>query len=175
MKSLKSIVFISVVLMILAGCSSTGKEEDMAGEGMAGDAGQAASTQGVDGGGDYMVHPLDDKSSPLATRVIYFAFDSSAVEPQYEAVVAAHAAYLAANPDTSIVLEGHADERGTREYNIALGERRAKAIQDLLVLQGASSAQQELVSYGEEKPVALGHDEASWHLNRRVEILYPAY
>lgn len=175
MKSLKSLAFIGFVMMVLAGCSSTGGGDGMAGDGSsAGDAGQA-TTQGVGGSGDYSVHPLNDKGSPLATRVIYFAFDSSEVMAEYEAVVTAHAAYLAANPDTSIVLEGHADERGTREYNIALGERRANAIKNLLNLQGANASQEEVVSYGEEKPVATGHDEASWHLNRRVEILYPAY
>ena len=175
MKSLKSIFFALCVMLFIAGCSSTGG--DMAADGMDGQAGSdtGASTQGVGDGGDYSVHPLNDKSSPLATRVIYFAFDSSEVASEYDAVVAAHAAYLAANPDVSIVLEGHADERGTREYNVALSERRAKAIRSLLTLQGASDAQQELVSYGEEKPVAMGHDEASWRLNRRVEILYPAF
>lgn len=174
MKSLKSLVFIGFVMLVLAGCSSTGGGDGMAGGG-AGDSGEGASTAGVGSGGDYSVHPLNDKSSPLATRVIYFAFDSSEVMPEYEAVVSAHAAYLAANPDTSIVLEGHADERGTREYNVALGERRGIAIKNLLTLQGAGASQLEVISYGEEKPVALGHDEASWHLNRRVEILYPAY
>lgn len=175
MKSLKYLVFVGLALMLLAGCSSKGGSDGMSGDASAGASGEAASTQGVGSGGDYMVHPLNDKGSPLATRVIYFEFDSSEVAASYDAVVTAHAAYLAANPDTSIVLEGHADERGTREYNVALGERRANAIKNLLTLQGASAAQIEVVSYGEEKPAASGHDEASWHLNRRVEILYPAF
>ena len=72
-----------------------------------------------------------------------------------------------------MVLEGHADERGTREYNIALGERRAKAVQKYMLLQGASQSQIDVISFGEERPVALGHDESAWSLNRRVEILYP--
>ena len=97
------------------------------------------------------------------------------VEPQYEAVIAAHGAYLAANSGVSIIVEGHADERGTREYNVALSERRANTVQNLLALQGASANQTEAVALGEEKPVEMGHDESSWSLNRRVELIYPAH
>ncbi|ORU92932.1 MAG: peptidoglycan-associated lipoprotein [Cycloclasticus sp. symbiont of Bathymodiolus heckerae] len=148
-----------------------GGGEETAGEGMNG----GASTNGVDDGSNYSGHPLDNPSSPLSTKVIYFAFDSSAVEPQYEAVLAAHGAYLAANTDVSVFVEGHADERGTREYNVALSEKRAKTVQNLLSLQGASGNQTEAVAMGEEKPVAVGHDESAWHLNRRVELIYPAH
>jgi len=82
---------------------------------------------------------------------------------------------LSSNPDVSVVLEGHADERGTREYNLALGERRAKAVEQLLVLQGVGQNQIQVISFGEERPVALGHDEEAWRLNRRVEFLYSGY
>ena len=83
-----------------------------------------------------------------------------------------HAKYLVANPSANVVLEGHADERGTREYNMALGERRAKAIARVLTVNGVSSSQIELVSFGEEKPAVMGHNESSWAQNRRVELKY---
>jgi peptidoglycan-associated lipoprotein len=114
----------------------------------------------------------DDPNSPLSVRVIYFDLDSSNVRSDFSATIEAHAAYLAANSDVSIRLEGHADERGSREYNLALGERRALAVRKRLVLLGASAAQVRAVSYGEERPVSGGSDENSYALNRRVEITY---
>ena len=117
--------------------------------------------------------PFTDPSNPLSTTTIYFDFDRSEVKAADREVVMAHARYLADNADVKIVLEGHADERGTREYNIALGERRAKAVSQLMLLQGVSQSQIDIVSFGEERPVALGHDESAWSVNRRVEILYP--
>ena len=117
-------------------------------------------------------NPLDDPSSPLAKRVIYFDFDKSDIRDEFRNIISAHAGYLADHPSARVVLEGHTDERGTREYNMALGERRANSVAKLLKLQGASDRQIETVSYGEERPVAMGHDEASWRLNRRVEIIY---
>ncbi len=118
------------------------------------------------------VHPLDQPDSLLAKRVIYFDFDSSQVKEEYRPVVEAHAKYLATHPSARVVLEGHADERGTREYNMALGERRANAVKQLMVLLGADPAQIDVVSYGEERPAVLGHDESAWSKNRRVEIVY---
>ncbi len=115
---------------------------------------------------------LNDPDSPLSTRVIYFEYDSSRVLPDYRPVVEAHAAYLASHPETTITLEGHADERGSREYNLALGERRAKALKQQMVLMGASPEQIRTVSYGEERPAVEGHDEEAYSLNRRVELVY---
>jgi peptidoglycan-associated lipoprotein len=117
-------------------------------------------------------HPLDDPDSLLSQRVVYFDFDDASVSDEYQGVIAAHAAYLAEHPGAQVSLEGHADERGSREYNLALGERRAKAVAQLLMLQGAFPDQSTTVSFGEEQPVALGHDESAWSLNRRVEINY---
>jgi peptidoglycan-associated lipoprotein len=110
----------------------------------------------------------------LAKRVVYFDFDSSEIKGEGTDIVAAHAKYLAANPTTRVRLEGHTDERGSREYNIGLGERRAQAVRRALLLQGASDAQISTVSYGEERPAVPGHDEAAWAKNRRVEIVYLA-
>ena len=108
----------------------------------------------------------------LAKRTIYFDFDNSEIKGEGTDIVAAHAKYLAANPSARVRLEGNTDERGSREYNIGLGERRAQAVRRALLLQGASDAQLSTVSYGEERPAAAGHDETAWAKNRRVEIVY---
>ena len=110
----------------------------------------------------------------LAVRVVYFDFDSAEIKGEGVAVVAAHAKYLAAHPTTRVRLEGHTDERGSREYNIGLGERRAQSARRSLLLQGAADAQVSTVSYGEERPAVPGHDEAAWAKNRRVEFVYLA-
>lgn len=174
MKMLKNILAVALLSTALVGCSML--EDDAANSGVNGGVdGSGASTSGVGSGSTFTGHVLDDPSSPLSTKVIYFTFDSSAIAPEYEAVIAAHAAYLAANSGVSVVLEGHADERGTREYNVALSENRAKSVRDLLSLQGSSAAQTSITAYGEEKPASLSHDEQSWQLNRRVELVYPAH
>jgi len=111
----------------------------------------------------------------LAKRIIYFEFNQASITDDDREFISAHAKYLSDNSSESVVLEGHADERGTREYNISLGERRAKAVMQLLVIQGASKSQIQVISFGEERPVALGHDESSWNQNRRVEILYSGH
>ena len=108
----------------------------------------------------------------LARRIIYFDFDSSEIKGDGTDIVAAHARYLTMNARVHVRLEGHTDERGSREYNIGLGERRAQAVRRALLLQGASDAQVSTVSYGAERPVDAGHDEAAWAKNRRVEIVY---
>lgn len=159
----------------LSACSSKPKQadaasvEDRAGAG-ATDQGTQAYGTGADAGG--AMAALNDPSSPLAVRTLYFDYDSSDVLPEYRKTVEAHAAFLAANPNVSLSLEGHADERGSREYNLALGERRAQSVKQQMVLLGAGAAQIRTTSYGEERPVVDGHDEASWSQNRRVEILY---
>ncbi len=115
---------------------------------------------------------LDDPNSPLSKRVFYFDYDSSELSDIDRDILTAHARYLANNPTQSVVIEGHADERGSREYNLALGERRARAIEQVMTLQGAQKAQLRVVSFGEERPVAMGHDDESWRQNRRVELVY---
>lgn len=124
------------------------------------------------GSGNNLGPEFSDPSSPLSKRTIYFTLDSSQVQQDFVPVIAAHAQYLLANPSQHITLEGHGDERGSREYNIALGEQRAKSVENMMKIQGVSSSQISIVSYGEEKPAAFGSDEASWELNRRVEIDY---
>ncbi|NOQ76609.1 MAG: peptidoglycan-associated lipoprotein Pal, partial [Methylococcaceae bacterium] len=115
---------------------------------------------------------FSDPNSPLSTRTIYFEYDSSQVKNEFVPILEAHANYLMANPSQRITLEGHSDERGTREYNIALGEQRAKSVFKILQLIGVMTNQMDIVSYGEEKPVASGHTDESFALNRRVEVVY---
>ncbi len=129
-------------------------------------------TSGIGSDGLYQLEALNDPDSPLAERIIYFAVDSNVIGNEYTAMIEAHARFLADNPNVSVILEGHTDERGTREYNLALGERRAKSVRDFLLLQGASSSQIETISYGEERPAQPGQGETFWGQNRRVEILY---
>ena len=104
--------------------------------------------------------------------MIYFGFDQSEVDLTSREVLEAHGAYLAANAGATVRLEGHTDERGSREYNIGLGERRAQAVRQFLLLQGVASTQLSTDSYGEERPAVLGSDEEAWSLNRRVELVY---
>ncbi|MEX0900549.1 MAG: peptidoglycan-associated lipoprotein Pal [Gammaproteobacteria bacterium] len=117
-------------------------------------------------------NPLDDPDSVLAQRVIYFDFDRADVKPEFMAVIQAHAQYLAERPNARITLEGHTDERGSREYNIGLGNRRAQAVRRMLMFHGVADGQIATVSYGEEKPAARGESEQAWSRNRRVEIVY---
>jgi peptidoglycan-associated lipoprotein len=120
-------------------------------------------------------HELFDRSdSLLSKRVIYFDFDQSNVRSEYRAIVAAHAAYLGSHATARVTLEGHADERGTREYNLGLGERRGNSVTGILSAGGASGSQLNVVSYGEERPVCRVSDESCWSQNRRVEIVYTA-
>lgn len=113
-----------------------------------------------------------DPASPLAQRVIYFEFDSAVIDARFQPVLDVHSAYLKANPGFKVTLEGHADERGSREYNLALGQRRAESVRQAMALLGVPDGQMEAVSLGEEKPAVEGHDESAWKMNRRTEIHY---
>jgi peptidoglycan-associated lipoprotein len=117
---------------------------------------------------------FDNPESLLSKRVIYFDFDKSTVRPEYRNIVSAHADYLAAHGSARVTLESHADERGTREYNLGLGERRGNAVAGLMSAQGARADQLSVVSYGEERPTCRVTHESCWGQNRRVEIVYTA-
>jgi peptidoglycan-associated lipoprotein len=123
------------------------------------------SSQGANGVGDYT-------TGPLAKKVIYFDFDKSEIKPEFADLVTAHAHNLTAHPNLKIKLEGNTDQRGTREYNIGLGERRAQAVRRAMMLQGVAESQLTTVSFGAERPAAEGDDEAAWSQNRRVELVY---
>lgn len=118
------------------------------------------------------VDELNNPNSPLAKRSVYFDFDSYSVKPEYQLMLQAHAKYLKNHPDTHILIQGNTDERGTSEYNLALGQKRAEAVKNGLETLGVPDSQIEAVSLGKEKPLATGHDEASWAQNRRADIRY---
>ena len=120
--------------------------------------------QGANGGAN--------ATGPLARKIIYFDFDKSEIKPEFADVVTAHARNLTSHPGLKIKLEGNTDERGTREYNIGLGERRAQAVRRALMLQGVTESQLATVSFGSERPAVEGDDEAAWAQNRRVELVY---
>ncbi len=180
-------VLILGLVLLLGACATTTKESasegtsgtpapmqpgDQEGTGASAMAPANVEAQGTGRIEPVEVHPLDDPASLLAVRTIHFDFDSSRIRDEYRDNILAHGAYLADHPAAAVTLEGHADERGTRAYNMALGERRANAVRDLLLLNGAASSQIRVVSYGEERPVDPGHNEAAWAKNRRVEIIY---
>ncbi|MGL4734057.1 MAG: peptidoglycan-associated lipoprotein Pal [Enterovibrio sp.] len=106
------------------------------------------------------------------SQTVFFTFDDSEIKGQFKEMLGAHAAFLRTNPDVHVTIEGHADERGTPEYNIALGERRAKAVQMFLQAQGVPMSQLSIVSYGEERPLVLGHTEHEYQQNRRAVLVY---
>lgn len=135
-----------------------------------GDSGLTTGT--VEAPAPRMLDPFEDPANPLSTMVIFFDFDQSTIRPEFVDVINAHGRYLARNKDNRVRLEGHTDERGSREYNIGLGERRAQAVRRMLKLQGVSDTQITTVSYGEERPADEGHSESSWAKNRRVVIVY---
>lgn len=181
---MKALITLFIILSLgLTACSDTKPDEEVVVEDRSSDSTSASdsdsdsdntevTTYGADEYDTPGVGELDDPSSHLSVRIIYFAYDSSDIRPEFRPAIEAHAAYLAANPGTSITLEGHTDERGSREYNLALGERRANAVKRQLTLLGASAGQIRTVSYGEERPEVDGHDESAWSQNRRVYILY---
>jgi peptidoglycan-associated lipoprotein len=133
-----------------------------------------AATPGLEtnavGQGSATAEGAAGQQAGLAVRIIYFDFDNAEIRPEYRDVIAAHARRLAGNSTLRIRLEGHTDERGSREYNIGLGERRAQAVRRALMLLGVGEGQIATVSYGEERPAVQGSDEAAWAKNRRVEI-----
>lgn len=139
-----------------------GKPADMAGK----------PAEGTVMAGGYPVPDPKNPTSPLAQRRILFDYDSAAIRDEYRGVLEAHAQFLLKEKNAKVILQGHADERGSREYNLALGQRRAESVFKALNLLGVPESQLEAVSLGEEKPVAEGHDEEAWKQNRRTEILY---
>lgn len=146
-------------------------------------AGQAAATQAKPGSGaadradglqyrPQMVLDPRDPQSPLAQRRLFFEYDSAVIRDEYRTLLELHAQYLKQEQAARLILQGHADERGSREYNLALGQRRAESVYRALNLLGVADAQMEAVSLGEEKPLVEGHDESAWSQNRRTELLY---
>lgn len=117
-------------------------------------------------------NPLRDPSNILSKRSVFFEYDSNVVKDEYQPMVQAHSKYMVDKRDSTIRIEGNCDERGSREYNIALGQRRAEAVKKVMTVMGVPEGRIETVSYGEEKPMSPGHDEAAWSKNRRADIRY---
>jgi peptidoglycan-associated lipoprotein len=181
---MRKLLFSMVVVGVLAGCASTdNKEQPAAGV----EDRTPSATQGKPGKpvdtepkvtrveppkvvGD----PLDPRnpSSILAKRSVYYDYDSTVVKDEYKPLVTAHAQYLTKNRAAKMTIQGNTDERGSREYNLALGQRRADSVKQMLILLGAQEAQIESVSFGEEKPRATGRDEAAFSENRRSDMVY---
>ena len=154
----------------LTGCATTDSQAPGAGDTKAPG---AAGTQGLPDSGAAKAGALPAKTEvdSLEWRV-HFTFDASTLDEDSRKIVEAHARNLAANPNTKVHLEGHADERGTREYNIALGERRSQSVERLMRVLGVPANRISTATYGEEKPIEAEHDESAWAINRRVEIIY---
>ncbi|MFO7788354.1 MAG: peptidoglycan-associated lipoprotein Pal [Halospina sp.] len=192
------VLMLGFALLFVAGCSSTATDPEGSGSnGMeesdteqqsdadadSSDADSSDAYGAGDGSGvseeDMTAEERAEKSleeakekAMQAASAIYFDFDSSEIRRESQSILEAHAAYLAEDDDASVVLEGHTDERGSREYNMALGERRAESVARFLRVNDVSEEQIETVSYGEEKPAVEGDDEEAWAENRRVEINY---
>lgn len=168
---------VAVSLAVMAGCSSSGGTQDgsMNGTGGGTAGGMGAGGQGVSGGqvsGTQMGGGQQQQAGIPDVRTIYFDYDKDTIRPEFESVLNSHAQYLRNHPNSHVVLQGHADERGTREYNLGLGERRAQSVQRFLTVQGVSPSQIDVVSYGEERPAVEGHNEQSYAKNRRVILAY---
>jgi peptidoglycan-associated lipoprotein len=170
------LILLAATTLTLSACNRGNTLPDDAGANDAG-ADNGFSTDGQGGGGGIAVSPLEAERAAERARlmqqlVVYFDYDEADILPEFNALLQAHGQYLAQNPNTQVRLEGHADERGSREYNIGLGERRAQAVRRVLMLQGAGGQQLTTVSYGEERPAQTGSDDEAWRLNRRVELVY---
>lgn len=181
LKSAKNAYALVFSMAILAGCSSTGSMDDTAGDTAGDQTGGAEVSAGGDQGGVSSSELEAQKAAEAQAaeeaalrevRTFYFDFDQSTIKPESRMPLTAHAKFLAANPSVKVVLEGHADERGTKAYNLALGERRGTAVERFLVVNGVAKAQIEVVSYGEERPADTASTEAAWAKNRRVVINY---
>lgn len=162
---------VSLLFLVLAACASNVPDPDPVDATYGDDA--EATTDGYGDGGFGIGEevPYDPMGGELAT-IIYFEFDSSELRAEDSDIVARHAVQLSGNSSLRVRLEGHADERGSREYNIGLGERRSQTVRRMLLIQGASASQISTVSFGEERPVSFGNDEDAYAQNRRVEITY---
>jgi peptidoglycan-associated lipoprotein len=180
MKRILSIAVLIAGAALLAGCPKKHNVNDapVAGTEVPADSsgnsaeGASTSTSPLGGDANSTARGFGEGTGPLARKVIYFDFDKSEIKPEYADIVTTAAHNLTANPKMKMKLEGNTDERGTREYNIGLGERRAQAVRRALMLQGVAETQVSTVSFGAERPAAEGDDEAAWAKNRRVEVVY---
>ena len=172
---MKKLVISVLLVNLLVACASDKAKDTSAASAASSEASTAASaaaSTSTTSKDNVAADPLNDPNSLLAKRSVYFAYDMSAVQDADKPVVMAHGKYMGDRTDRKVRVEGNADERGSNEFNLALGQRRADGVKKMLVLGGAKASQIETVSYGEEKPKASGHDEAAWAQNRRADLNY---
>ncbi len=168
MKNVIRVIAASLLIASMAACTKKQEVKPVVEE-----TPPATQTAPVQESGKYTRDSLDTDSC-LRQRVVYFDFDRSDIRPEFQAQISCHAEYLRQFPDAHVRLEGNTDERGSREYNLGLGERRGNAVDSALSAAGVSSSQLEVISYGEERPTCREHNESCWSKNRRVEIVYSA-
>jgi len=171
---MRKIAFSALLVVFLAACSSTPVKE--AAPAKVEDKSPAPAAKGPETKpatqAPVTVNPLKDPNNILSKRNIYFDFDEYVVRDEFKPLVQAHARYLTQAASAKVTVQGNCDERGSREYNIALGQRRADAVKKAMTILGAGDRQIETISFGAEKPKAPGHDEASWAQNRRADLVY---
>lgn len=171
MKRTITLLFVSISVLLFAGCANQKKQA------LISDAHEAqVITQGAGSAVSFSAQEPGERFTTKAphNQIYLYAFDNAVFAKKYQPSLNAQANYLIAHPNARVLLAGHTDSRGSREYNIALGERRAKSVYEFLRIAGVPSRQIRVLSYGEERPVSFGHDEASYRLNRRVELTYEA-
>jgi peptidoglycan-associated lipoprotein len=170
--SMKKYALILGAALLMAGCGSSVKLDDVPVEDRAGASVSADSNAAGKGVSSVQLDKSELGVAPAGPRIVYFDYDSYVIKPEFQSVIEAHARHIKADKNRKVSIEGHTDERGGREYNLALGQKRAEAVRRALVLLGAADSQIEAVSFGKEKPAAQGSDEAAWSKNRRAEITY---
>lgn len=168
---MKQLVIPALLALLIAGCSST-PDADQANAPVEDGRGKVATVEAGNVNGSKLPRELTDPKSILSRRSIFFDYDRFDVKDEYRELVTAHARFLSNNRQFKMLIQGNTDERGSREYNLALGQKRADAVKRMLVILGVREDQVESVSLGEEKPRSEGHDEAAWAENRRSDMLY---
>ena len=174
MQNRKHLLVSLLVGLALAGCAGEQAVKPSASGEKGAASAETSSAVGASGtsGAALSAEEKQKRAELLAQHRVHFAFDSSAIDDEARAIIEAHAAYLVANPHIKLMLQGNCDERGTREYNLALGERRAQAVDKMMKVLGVAGNRVKTVSYGEEKPLCQEHNESCWRQNRRVDIVY---
>ena len=169
---MKKVLFSTLLISLLAGCAG----QDVKDQPKAAVEDRTATQAGADtksaGQQSVTANPLKDPSNILSKRSVYYDLDKSDVKAEYKPMVEAHSKYLTSHKDTKVTVQGNTDERGSREYNIALGNRRADSVKNMMNVYGVPNSQIETVSFGEEKPRATCQDESCWKENRRSDIVY---
>jgi peptidoglycan-associated lipoprotein len=174
---MKNVALFLAIAALAAGCSSTETKTDApvtdrSATAQPSPSPSAGTTSRTTAQPAVAGNPLKDPSNILSKRSVFFDYDSNMVKDEYKGLVQAHSRYLGDKRDSKIRIEGNCDERGSREYNLALGQRRAESVKKMMTVMGVADGRIETVSYGEEKPMAPGHDEQAWSQNRRADIKY---